>query len=200
MAIRKNQEEFAAWLLMTKRDRRTHGLPATEVEWADWKGITARTLRRWKSLDEFDDYLKLRRAEMARQHIPNSTITAADVGGARNPSDARLKRRAEAGIPEPATQHDDPTYDPSLSPDELAYAQARDTLIQMAKDGSTEALNLYYRHYGQKHIEAERAASGDLAHLSDEQLAAEVVALLGEDAVASALADRAVDTAELVGA
>lgn len=190
MALTQEQEEYAAWLLLSKRARRVHGLPLQHSEWAEWKGVTDRTLRRWREKQEFQDHLEQRRLEMAREVTPNSTVTAEQVGGPRNPKDARTKRK-QPKAPAVARPEDDPAFDEELSEDEQAYRRARDTLIALAEEGTTEALNLYFKYYGQSFIEAEKSANSELADLSDEELARQVIRLVGEDNVAEALAESA---------
>lgn len=196
MALKKIQEEFASWLLMSKRACRVHGLPLTYEEWAEWKGVASRTMRRWRESPEFQEHLEQRRLEIAREVTPNSTVTAEGVGGPRNPKDKRLRDK-QLTAPEPATEADDPVNAGEITSDEQSYLKARDTLISMAENGSTEALNLYFKHYGQHFIEAERSASSELSDLSDEELASQVIQLLGEETVATVLAGRAVSESGL---
>lgn len=45
------KDEFAAWYALSKRDRQIHGLPETQKAFAEAKGVSPKTLRRWKKKD-----------------------------------------------------------------------------------------------------------------------------------------------------
>ena len=192
MSLHQTQEELLAWLVTSKRDRRIHGLPANEQEWAEWKGTTTRTMRRWKADEEFQELLSQRKLATARELTPNATVTPEDVGGARAVTDARARRRFEA--PPEVGPEDDPLELEDLSPEERQYRKVKSALAAMAEQENHQAIDLWLKHYGKPFIEAEQQADSSLADLSDEGLADEVVRLLGVDRVAAAMA-RATDVA-----
>lgn len=183
------QEEYANWLLLDPRTRQVHNLPASQKEWADWKGVTPRTVRRWADKPEFQEFLTQRRAQRARELTDGATVTAADVGGARAAKDARLRRRLEeGGKAAPATAADDPLADRDLSPQERKFHEVHDALAELALGGSASAMDSYLKHFGKPFLEAMRGEDEAGVDLDDETLVVEVVRMLGPDTVAFALA------------
>lgn len=55
--VSTTQAEFASWLLMSRRERELGGLPPSQAKWAEARGVTDRTLRRWKNDAQFQRYL-----------------------------------------------------------------------------------------------------------------------------------------------
>ena len=184
--LKPEQEEFISWLLLSKRDRQIHGLPLLQKDWAEWKGLTDRTLRRWKQDETFQQVYEQRRMALAREITPNSTVTAEQVGGARPHKDARSRRRFEK--PKPAGPEDDPANDPALSPGERDYMRARRALLELAENGEKGALELYYKYYGHEFVKAEQEADEKIVDLDDDTLVDEVVSMLGTNVVAESLA------------
>ena len=184
MAISKLQGQYAEWLLTTKRDRELHGLPTSDQAFADLKGVTARTLRRWRSLDEFNEYLDGLRAEAGRAPSP------AALKQRRKPRDVRRLEPAEPPseplIPDPS---EDPEFDDMLSPDEQQYAIVKAEIARQAAGGDAKAVDIYLKHWGEEHLRRERQENERLAGMSDVQLVREVVQLLGTETVASVLLD-----------
>lgn len=187
MARPEVRREYASWLALDRRTKVALNLPLTDQDFAEDKGTTTRTLRRWKGEPEFQTLVEQRRVELAKNG-PNSTVAA--VGGPRPVTDARSAARVSA--PDEATPEDDPALDGDLTPGEADYVRVKDTLSRMARDGNQGAIDLYMKYYGKPFIEAETSDSSDLDDLTDEQLVNEVCELLGTDAVADWLADRAV--------
>lgn len=170
--------EFAYWYALPRRMRTSLGLPATEKDFAEYKGVAARTLRRWKSEETFQ--------KIVEQHKHDLT------GGVKNSAVAAIQKPTrEIETLEPATLTDDPVYDPTLSPDEQKYLQVKDTLIQMAMDGNQGAMDLYLKHYGKSFVEAERQEFADYSDYDDDRLIAELCELAGVDRISAWLAERA---------
>ena len=170
--------EFAYWYALPKRMRTSLGLPATEKDFAEYKGVAARTLRRWKTEDDFQ--------KIVEQHKHDLT------GGVKNSAVAAIQRPTrEVPTLEPAKLSDDPVYDAMLSPDEQKYLQVKDTLIQMAMDGNQGAMDLYLKHYGKSFVEAERQEFSDYSDLSDDQLVRELCELAGVERISAWLAEKA---------
>jgi len=170
--------EFAYWYALPKRMRTSLGLPTTEKDFAEYKGVAARTLRRWKSEEDFQ--------KIVEQHKHDLT------GGVKNSAVAAIQRPTR-DVPElaPAKMSDDPVFDPILSPDEQKYLQVKDTLIQMAMDGNQGAMDLYLKHYGKSFVEAERQEFADYSAMSDEELVYELCQLAGVERISMWLAEQA---------
>ena len=164
------KNEFAYWLATPKRLRVSLGLPQTEKEFAEMKGVHPRTVRRWK---EDDNFLEL--VAQQKQII---------VGEAK---DSTIKRGEQ-----PVTMTDDPVLEPGLTPDEQKYLQVKDTLVRMAMDGNQGAMDLYLKHYGKSFVEAERQDFKDYEDFSDDRLANEVLDWVGVERVSRWLAAQAV--------
>ena len=169
--------EFAYWYALPKRMRTSLGLPATEKDFAEYKGVAARTLRRWKTEEDFE--------KLVAQHKHDLTK------GVKNSAIAAVQRPREVEELRPATLADDPVHDPMLSPDEQKYLQVKDTLIQMAMDGNQGAMDLYLKHYGKTFVEAERQEFADYSGFSDDQLVRELCEWAGVERISAWLAEQA---------
>jgi hypothetical protein len=149
------------------------------------KGVSTRSLRRWKEQDEFRTLVEQRKVDFANSS-PNSTISA--VGPARPAIDPRAVKRLSP--PAPAMAADDPALDPNVSVDEQRYLQVKDTLVNMAMDGNQGAIDLYLKHYGKPFVEAEQSKFDDYASKTDDELIAEFCRWAGVEAVANWLASQ----------
>jgi len=177
------RSEYAAWLATPKRLKTSLGLPEHKRAFADMKGVSERTLQRWEKEESFIALVEQQKRRLAGS-APNAAVAA--VGPARPVTHGNgLKKLAPL---EPAGLTDDPVYEESLSDDELGYRQVKDTLISMARDGSSQAIDLYMKHYGKPFVEAEQATGRMFPSMSDEQLLEEVCRLIGKDAMSSYLA------------
>lgn len=182
MAITAIQEEYIAWLLMSKRDKRLHNLPETKGEWAEWKGLSPRTPRRWQTSPVFQQLYEQRKLGVARRNMPGSTV-AAQTGGAQ-PSRSPAKHETVA----PVAPEDDPTHDGQADPAEQQYLRLRDQLAADALNGKQDAMNLWFKYYGAAFVEQDRQSDGSIADMSNEALARELVGLLGLEEVARVMA------------
>jgi hypothetical protein len=172
MARPSNQtarKEFAYWLSVPKRLKVTLGLPQTEKEFAETKGLHPRTIRRWKEDPEF-------RAMVDEQK-------KVVLGEAEDSTIKRGEKRVTAA--------DDPVLEPGLSDDEQKYLQVKDTLVHMAMDGNQGAMDLYLKHYGKSFVEAERQDYRDYEDFSDARLVNEVLDWVGVEQVSRWLAAQA---------
>jgi len=170
--------EFAYWLALPKRMRLSLALPATEKDFAEYKSVSARTLRRWKGEEDFQRMVDKHKHDLS--------------GGVKNSAVSAIHRPAKD--PEtlaPVTMSDDPVHDPLLSADEQKYLQVKDTLIQMAMDGNQGAMDLYLKHYGKSFVEAERQEFADYSHYDDDRLVDELCELAGVERISAWLAGRA---------
>jgi hypothetical protein len=150
------------------------------------KGVSVRTLTRWESLDAFQELVKQRQLELANSS-PNSTVRA--VGPPRPAQHGNALKKFE--VDAPATISDDPVYDERLTPDEISYRQVKDTLLRLASDGNQGAIDLYMKHYGKPFIEAEQKAGTMFPSMSNEQLEAEILSIIGDERISEHLAERA---------
>ena len=178
--------EYAAWTATPKRLKTRLKLPVTKKDFADMKGVSDRTLRRWELQESFQDLVHQRRMEI-RNAGPNSAVEA--VGPPRPATHGTALKKFE--LPEPVSAKDDPVYDERLSPDEQKYAQVKDTLVEMAMSGNQGAIDLYMKHYGKPFIEAEQKAGSMFPNMSDSELEWEICSLLGQDAVSRYLTELA---------
>jgi len=179
--------EYGSWLAMPRRLKQSLGLPASKAAFANMKGVNQRTLNRWENDEEFQKYVEQRKVELANA-APNSAVAA--VGPPRAAQDPRVAGRLEPA--RPATLTDDPVWDEALSPDEQRYAQVKDTLVRSAMEGNQSAIDLYMKHYGRPFIEAEQKAGSRFPEMSDDDLAAEVVRLVGMERITQHLTQHAV--------
>jgi hypothetical protein len=162
------RNEFAYWLAVPKRLKMSLGLPQTEKEFAEAKGLHPRTIRRWKDEPEFRKMVEEKKRVLVNAG-ENSTIKRGEL---------------------PVTMADDPALEPGLSPDEQRYLQVKDTLVRMAMDGNQGAMDLYLKHYGKSFVEAERQDYRDYADFSDSRLSDEVLRWVGVEYVSYWLANQ----------
>lgn len=168
------KNEFAYWLATPKRLRVSLGLPQTEKQFAEMKGMHPRSIRRWKDDPDFVELVEQQK-QMIANEAPNSTVSR--VGPARAAQDPRVKARLAPA--KPVTELDDPVLEPGLTSDEQKYLQVKDTLVRMAMDGNQGAMDLYLKHYGKSFVEAERQDYRDYEGFSDDRLADEVLDWVG---------------------
>lgn len=173
----KTQKEFAYWLATPKRMRQAIGLPQSERQFADMKGVNPSTLRRWKAQKDFKALVESFKAEMATAPAEY----AIDMVG------MPLAVKTKDDIPKIVIPADP---EENISADERNYLAVKETLVDMATNGNQGAIDLYMKHYGKSFLEAEREEFSDYRQMSDEQLASEVMSFLGVDAVSDWLASR----------
>lgn len=152
------QAEYLEWLLTDRRARQINGLPDSDREWADWKGLSPRTLRRWKSAPAFQARLKEREGERSRQ-ARDSTVSA-----------------LVAGVPDVAGPGEE------LTKPEQDYETVRETIVRNAGKGDARALDLYMKYWGKPFVDAE-LRDDDFSDLSDAELIAQVLVAVGAASV-----------------
>jgi hypothetical protein len=157
-----------------KRLKVSLNLPQTKQAFANMKGVSVRTLTRWEAAADFAQLVRQRQVEIANSG-PNSAVSA--VGPARPAKHGTAVKKFEP--PAPVTVVDDPVYRETLSSDELRYQQVKDTLLSLAANGNQGAIDLYMKHYGRPFIEAEQKFGNMFPGMSDEELEAEIVRMLG---------------------
>lgn len=177
--------EFARWYATPKYLRVTLGLPKTLGEFAEFKGIGERTVRRWKTLPEFEELVDFEKERIARESSKNSAVSV-NIGMPQAPSDPRMVRRM-TDQKEPVGWDDDRALVEDVSEGELQYRQVRERLVNMAMEGSTQAADLFMKHWGKSFVEAEQQDVG-YSDLSDQDLVEEVVKLVGSDRFSKLLA------------
>lgn len=181
--------EFARWDATPKYLRQTLNLPKSVAEFAEFKGVGERTVRRWRQMEQFKELVEYEKARIARESTSNSSVSAG-VGLPRAPKDPRIVGRTTVKA-DPVDWNDDPAVAgadlSALSEGELQYRQVRERLVQMAMDGSTQAADLFMKHWGKSFVEAEQRDVGFDA-LSDEQLLEEIVRMMGAERFAGMLA------------
>lgn len=170
--------EFCRWYATPKYLRVTLGLPKTLGEFAEFKGIGERTVRRWKTIPEFQEIVDFEKERIARESSKNSAVSV-NIGMPQAPSDPRMVRRL-TDQKEPVGWDDDPAFEEGLSEGELQYRQVRERLVKMAMEGSTQAADLFMKHWGRSFVEAEQQDVG-YSDLSDRELVEEVVRMVGSE-------------------
>lgn len=184
------RNEYAAWLATPQRLRRQLGLPSDDLEFGELKGVNPRTLRRWKQRPDVLQWVEQHKRRIAGQ-VDGAAVAAA-VGGLRTQTHGNAKLAARPSLDEVAvTQEDDPVYDPSLSREEQLYQQAKDSIFTRAADGDANAFDLMMKYWGKEFVTQERMEAEQFEHMSDEDLVAEVLGLLGEDSIARVMAAKA---------
>ena len=183
----KIRQEYAAWCATPRRLRVQLGLPVTKREFAELKGVNERSLQRWDQLDSHKELVEQKRKKFAGQ-AENASISAA-IGPPRPETHGNALKKYQ--VPDTATAEDDPVWKPELTQDELRYQQVKDTLVQLAADGQSQAIDLYLKHWGKPFIEAEQSTSGMFPNLSDEELLEKVCRLVGREVMTNFLAKEA---------
>jgi hypothetical protein len=179
----ETQKEYAYWLATPKRLRVSLGLPVSERQFSDMKDVHPKTLRRWKSQEDFQKLVESFRLELANAS-PQSTISKVGVAA---------PVVSVADVPK-VTLADDPVLEVGLSPDEQKYLQVKDTLVQMAMDGNQGAMDLYLKHYGKAFVEAEQSDFADYKSMSDMDLVDELCRMAGVERISAWLAEQASET------
>lgn len=181
------REEYLEWLLLDQRTRRVHGLPQSHAEFAEVKGTTDRTLRRWRNEDEgFQQRLEQRRVEVA-QRGPNGAVVPSPRSYPQ--TDPRAAGRFEP--PEPVSAGDDPAVVGVEDPDERIYRVVKDEISRGAREGDDKLFALYMKWWGNEFVEREREArESAFLDLSDDELVGQVLDLVGEERVRGWLAGR----------
>jgi hypothetical protein len=189
------REEYLEWLLIDKRTRQVHGMPATSREFAGVKGVSDRALRRWKQNPVFAERLEQRRVEVA-QGRQGGAVSAAGLLRSYPHTDPRAARRF--AIPKPAQPEHDRVVEAAraegtVDPDLLDYASVKQAIRDAAAKGDGKSLELYMKHWGHEHAAAERMVrESSFADLTDDQLVDETLTLFGVETVAAWLDSRTV--------
>lgn len=176
--------EFCRWYATPKYLRVTLGLPKTLGEFAEFKGIGERTVRRWKTIPEFQEIVDFEKERIARESSKNSSVSV-NIGMPQAPSDPRMVRRL-TDQKDPVGWQDDRAFEEGLSEGELQYRQVRERLVNMAMEGSTQAADLFMKHWGKSFVDAEQQDVG-YADLSDQDLVEEIVRMVGSERFVSLL-------------
>lgn len=177
--------EFCRWYATPKYLRVTLGLPKTLNEFAEFKGIGERTVRRWKTIPEFQEIVDFEKERIAKESSKNSSVSV-NIGMPQAPSDPRMVRRM-TDQKDPVDWSDDLAFDEELSEGELQYRQVRQRLVHMAMEGSTQAADLFMKHWGKTFVEAEQQDVG-YQEFTDGQLIEELVRLVGSERFSDVLA------------
>lgn len=181
------RNEYASWVATPHRLKISLNLPTTKKAFSEMKGVNQRTLTRWERDEDFKKIVEQRKADM----LNNATNSAVAAIGPPRPvtHGTALKKFNQL---EPVTIKDDPVWEEELSPDELRYRQVKDTLVNMAMDGSQQAIDLYLKHYGKPFITAEQSDTSMFSKMSDEDLLKEIVRLAGVERLSEVMASLAV--------
>lgn len=180
-------EEYLEWLLADKHTRRVARWPATEQEFAELKGTTTRTLRRWRDEPDFQEKLEQRREQIAARGRNGS------VGRGRPAKDARVKRQFEppAAPQREADRIAEEAAEAGVTDEgEQSYLAVKSAIRTAAEGGDGKALELYMRHWGNLYAEQEREQhQSSFPDLSDDELVARLVDLAGAERLRAVLGD-----------
>jgi hypothetical protein len=147
--------DYIQWLLTPEQER---GQLVTSAAWGRAFGVNDRTLRRWRTLPEFQALYDEEAAKVAHS-APTSTSLAGDS-----------------------------VADDEVSPDLSDYRVVKSTLLKGAKSGNPKFLELYFRTYGKPFVEEEVASrSTDLAGMDLDALVAAAVAAVDWDVLVEVL-------------
>ena len=176
------REAFVDFTAMPKVQRRRYGLPSSDAEFAELKGVSRSTLTKWKREPDFRKAVEVRRQRLAEDVLPNSVV--AKVGRPETAQDPRTKVRLEREPVEvPVFPPDDPRggqdYGAVEDQDEREYLLIKNRLVEMAAGGDRQAIDIYVKHWGRPFVEAELSDDLGLASMSDEELVAEFDRLMG---------------------
>jgi len=185
----KIKQEYVAWCATPKRLRIQLNLPATKRSFAELKGISERTLQRW---DNDADHAQL--VDQHRRKFAGNVDNASLVKGINKPRPEKHGNALKKYEPEETVKlSDDPVWNPELSADEQRYVQVKDTLLQMASDGSQAAIDLYLKHWGKSFVEAEQSVIGMFPNMSDHELTERILKLLGKERISKFLTEETVN-------
>jgi hypothetical protein len=179
----KIRKEFIAWCATPQRLRVQLDLPKTKREFAELKGVNEKTLQRWGRLPEHNELVEQHKRKFAG-NIENASITKRVAVPRPETHGNALKKYEDPPVVGP---EDDPVWDPELSLDEQRYLQVKDTLVRLAADGQSQAIDLYLKHWGKPFIEAEQSTVGMFPNLTDDELTERILSLLGKERVSSFL-------------
>ena len=183
----KIRKEFIAWCATPQRLRVQLDLPKTKREFAELKGVNEKTLQRWTKLSDHDQLVEQHKKKFAG-NLNNSSITKQIKKPVPETHGNALKKYEDKPT---VTISDDPVWNPELSHDEQRYQQVKDTLVTMAADGHSQAIDLYLKHWGKPFIEAEQSTTGMFPSLSDQELLDRVCRILGKEVMTGFLAKEA---------
>lgn len=183
----KIRKEYIAWCATPQRLRVELDLPKTKREFAELKGINEKTLQRWQNLPEHKDMVEQHKRKFAG-NIENSSITRQIKKPMPETHGNALKKYQD---PPTVTLEDDPVWNPALGPDEQRYLKVKDTLVNMASDGHSQAIDMYLKHWGKPFIEAEQSSVGMFPNLSDNELTERILSLLGKERISEFLSYQA---------
>lgn len=183
----KVRKEYIAWCATPQRLRVQLDLPKTKREFAELKGVNEKTLQRWGKLSDHEELVAQHKKKFAG-NLDNASITKQIAKPAPERHGNALKKYQDAPT---VSVTDDPVWNPELSHDEQRYQQVKDTLVTMAADGHSQAIDLYLKHWGKPFIEAEQSTSGMFPNLSEEELLEKVCRLLGKEVITNFLASEA---------
>lgn len=184
MAYRKIKEEYIEWCALDQRTRERNGLPTSQKQFADWKGISAVTLTRWNKEEEVQRLVAQRREQIAQGVRQIAAVPAAppeDRAG-----DGRAFRHDGGGD---LRDESDQVRPAGMTEQEWQYLQVKRKVLDRALDGNKDAQDLWLKHWGKPFIDAEQSDDESLSGMGDEELARQTVELLGVELVSRVLAE-----------
>jgi hypothetical protein len=175
--------EYVTWFVTPKRLRKQFGLPNTDAEFANLKGVSERTVRRWKQREDFMPMVEQQKRRVAE----NAKVSAVAVGPARAATHGNSNLVKDTGEFVPSVE-DDRLFEEGISQEELQFRQAKDAIFEKAAEGNQQAFDLMMKYWGSQYVDAERTESQLFREMSDEDLIRELLSAVGAERVAEFLA------------
>lgn len=161
------QNEYIEWALMNKHQRAIAGLPSSDRQWAEIKGITDRAIRKWKQNPDFIAKMENRRKEVMLA-LPGATAL---------PTQAAVAQKLSADA------------------DKNEHEAIKAKLIERAMAGDRASAELYFKTYGKQFVDEEVASrKSDFRDLDIEALYERVLALVPVEAIQAELEKRQAPT------
>lgn len=160
---------YVDWLLTDEEIRAMHGLGVSHADFARLNGVTSRTLRRWREDPGFTELVEATRKRLEQQ------------------------RSAEPSKPKPKSQAQVDALARGAEPgtDLWDFHEIKGALKARAMAGDSNAINVWIKTFGTDLMEQERQEAESLfPSMSDDDLAASVLELVGDEVAAAWLADR----------
>lgn len=172
-----DQRAFLEWTLLTDRQRLSMQLPRTEADWAASRGVSERTVRRWKQAPGFASELADRKAGL---ELVTGPPAQAPVAGVLDPAAAGLV----------------PANRPASLEDQVALATQ--LLVDRIGEGDLKAVDPFLRMpHVKAYLEAQTAAlTATFEDLSDEALAGRLLETFTAEELAAELESRGWDCEE----
>jgi hypothetical protein len=153
--------ELAEWDQLDRQQKKTMGLPTTDLEWAKVKGLNARRVAKYRADEYYVSYVEQLRSVSKKRIAPAGSAALTE-----------MMSSTSSGVD-----------------DVSDYAAIKTQVAALAKQGDQRALDLWLKHWGKPFLDEETANRvTDLASLSDSDLVSQLVALVNPALLSDVLA------------